>query len=79
MSSDRLLEESLTLRFLCDWWSGRGGGLRPRFDGRPVVTWSAGRAFLHRPRGTQVVDGRALVREVCGGEAQEKDWVRLAM
>lgn len=72
MSSDRLHQEYLTLRFLCDWRSGRGGGLRPWFDDRPVVTWSAGRAFLHQPRGTQVVHRCALVREVCGGELEKR-------
>lgn len=75
--SSHTLMNSFTLRFLCDWRSGGGGGLRPRFDGRPVVTWSAGRTFLHQPRRTQVVDRGALVREVCGGEAQKKNQVRL--
>lgn len=45
----------ITLRFLCSWRSGRGGGLGPGFDGRPVVTWSGGGTFLHQSRRTQVV------------------------
>lgn len=36
------------------------------------MTWSAGRTFLQQPRGTQVVDRGALVREVWGGGRRER-------
>lgn len=67
-----------TLRFLCSWRSGRGAGLGPGFDGRPVVTWSGGGTFLYQPRRTREVHGSTLVlqgggREVWSRRGTKKD------
>lgn len=67
----------LTLRFLCSGRSGWSGGLRPRFDGRLVVTWSGGRTFLDEPWRTEVVHWSTLVlqrgsREVCVEKKRRK-------
>lgn len=68
----------LTLRFLCDRRSGRGGGLGPGSDGGPVVTWSGGGTFLQQPGRTGEVHWSALVLhggggEVCEGEEGHKE------
>lgn len=71
--SSIFLSSFATLRFPCSGRSGRGGGLGPRSDGGPVVTWSGGRTFLQQPRRTGEVHRSARVLqwgggEVCGGK-----------
>lgn len=56
-----------TLRFLCGWRSGWGGGLGPGFDGGPVVTWFGDGTFLCQPWRTQVVHWSTLVLQRRGG------------
>lgn len=71
--SSIFLSSFATLRFPCSGRSGRGGGLGPRSDGGPVVTWSGGGTFLQQPRRTGEVHRSARVLqwgggEVCGGK-----------
>lgn len=62
-----------TLRFLCGWRSGRGGGLGPGFDGGPVLTLSGRLTFLRQRRGTQEVHRSTLVLQGGGGQVWRED------
>lgn len=75
LEGSHTVSKYFTLRFLCGRLSGWGGGLGPGLDGRPVVTWSGGRTFLHQPRRTQVVHWSTLVLQRGGGEVwREGTW-----